>query len=303
VNWNSGRRLQKCLETLSGATKVVIVDNASTDGSIDGLATDQLPVEMISNSANRGFAAGCNQGAAQGTAPYILFLNPDTALSSTALSTALNFMDSDEGRRVAICGLRLVDAEGNTLPSCARFPTAWHMVGRSVGLDRVAPRLVPPHMMLDWSYNERRDVDQVQGAFFLIRRAVFEELKGFDERFFMYFEELELSLRVRRAGWRSTFLPDATVFHEERASSNLVLSSRLFYAIRSRVLYAFMHFAWWQATAVMLAALSVEAMARLCFSLVKGSWRDFESTIGAYTRVWIALPDILRAARQALASR
>jgi GT2 family glycosyltransferase len=110
----------------------------------------------------------------------------------------------------------------------------------------------------------------------------------------MYFEELDLSLRARRAGWRSMFLPDATVFHEERASSDLVPSSRLFYAIRSRVLYAYKHFKWWQATAIMLAALSIEAVARFGFTLLTGSWRDASSIIGAYARVWGAVPEMLR---------
>jgi GT2 family glycosyltransferase len=136
---------------VSEATSVVVVDNASIDGSAEDLVSSGPSLGQISNGTNRGFAAACNQGAAKGTAPYILFLNPDTELSSTALSTALRFMEGDEARDVAICGLRLVDGDGNTLPSCARFPTAWHMIGRSFGIDRLAPRLVPPHLMLEWS--------------------------------------------------------------------------------------------------------------------------------------------------------
>jgi len=296
VNWNSGHRLQQCVDSLAGANKIVVIDNASTDDSATSLSASGLPLEVILNERNRGFAAACNQGATRGTSKYILFLNPDTSLSPNALVTAIRFMNSRAASDVAICGLRLVDAMGNTQPSCARFPRPSHLIGRSLGIDRVAPRVIPPHLMLDWKHDERRYVDQVMGACLLIRRAVFEELHGFDERFFMYFEELDLSLRARRKGWRSMFLPDASVFHEGGASSDLIPATRLFYVLRSRILYAYKHFAWWQALGVTATTLSIEMLGRLAFSAIKFSAADAGVTIKAYVKTWGAAPEILRTA-------
>src|SRR5260370_622931 len=148
-------------------------------------------------------------------------------------------------------------------------------------MDRLAHRIVPPHLMLDWNHDERRYVDQVMGACLLIRRSIFEELHGFDERFFMYFEELDLSLRARRKGWRSMFLPDASVFHEGGASSDLIPDTRLFYVLRSRILYAYKHFAWWQALGVTATTLSVEMLGRLAYSAIKFSPAGAALTIKA----------------------
>ena len=296
VNWNSGRRLQQCVDSLAGATKVVVIDNASTDGSARSLEAPGISLEVILNETNRGFAAACNQGAARGKSRYILFLNPDTTLSPDALATAIRFMNSRAASDVAICGLRLVDAHGQTQPSCARFPKPSHLIGRSLGIDRVAPRIVPPHLMLDWNHDERRYVDQVMGACLLIRRSIFEELHGFDERFFMYFEELDLSLRARRKGWRSMFLPDASVFHEGGASSDLIPDTRLFYVLRSRILYAYKHFAWWQALGVTATTLSVEMLGRIAYSAIKFSPTGAALTIKAYIKTWGAAPEILRTA-------
>jgi GT2 family glycosyltransferase len=296
VNWNSGRRLQQCVNSLTGATSVVVIDNASGDGSADNLVASGFPLEVIFNETNRGFAAACNQGAALGHNKYILFLNPDTRLSPQALPTAIRFMNSREASDVAICGLRLVDDLGRTTPSCARFPKPSHLIGRSLGIDRIAPRLVPPHLMLEWDHGQRRYVDQVMGACLLIRRAVFEDLRGFDERFFMYFEELDLSLRARRRGWRSMFLPDADVFHEGGASSDQIPATRLFYVLRSRILYAYKHFKWWQALSVTAAGLSVEMLGRLAYSTIKLSPTDAVDTIKAFVKTWAAAPEILRIA-------
>jgi len=296
VNWNSGHRLQQCVDSLAGATKVVVIDNASTDGSAKSLKAPGLQLSVILNETNRGFAAACNQGAIFGDSKYILFLTPDTRLSPPALATALRFMNSREASDVAICGLRLVDATGATQPSCARFPRPAHLIGRSLGIDRVAPRIVPPHLMLEWKHDDRRYVDQVMGAFLLIRRSVFEELHGFDERFFMYFEELDLSLRARGKGWRSIFLPDPTVVHEGGASSDLIPDTRLYYVLRSRILYAYKHFAWWQALGVTATTLSVEMLGRLAFSAINLSVADAAVTIKAFVKTWGAAPEILRTA-------
>ena len=158
------------------------------------------------NADNRGFGAACNQGAAGSDADFLLFLNPDTRLMPGSLAEPVRYLRSPEHETVGIVGIQLFDADGHVARNTARAPTAWSMVGNSVGLDRLMPRLFPPHFVTEWAHDETRPVDQVMGAFFLVRRSVFEALGGFDERFFVYYEDLDFSVRARAHGWSSVYL-------------------------------------------------------------------------------------------------
>jgi hypothetical protein len=219
VNWNAGPWLRDCLESLAACdqgdiARVTVVDNASADGSADGLDDLPLPLETIRNRRNVGFAAACNQGAARGTSEYLLFLNPDTRLFPDTLRTVVRFMSSDEGAGVGICGVEIVDGAGHLTISCSRFPTLRIVFGRMTGLDRVAPRLLPSQHMAPAELVESRPVDQVIGAFYLVRRHLFTAAGGFDERYFMYFEDVDLAERLSRAGWLHVYAPSAVVVHE-----------------------------------------------------------------------------------------
>lgn len=104
------------------------------------------------------------------------------------------------------------------------------------------PRKFPSHFMQDFDHCSSREVDHVIGAFFLVRRSVFEQLKGFDERYFVYLEDLDFSLRARKAGWKTYYLADATAYHKGGGTSEQVKAHRLFYSLRSRMIYGFRHF-------------------------------------------------------------
>ena len=211
VNWNSGELLRECLASiapsksaLAGAAqlhKVVIVDNGSNDGSQRAEDLRGLPIEWIQNAENRGFAAACNQGAAACETDLILFLNPDTRLFADSLRVAVEAFARPGHERVGIVGLALQDDSGQVVPSCARFPRAHHFLTHAVGIDRVWPQT--GHAMTEWDHLSTRRVDQVIGAFFMIRRSLFERLDGFDERFFVYFEEVDLARRAAQSGWAS----------------------------------------------------------------------------------------------------
>ena len=192
VNWNFGRQLAECLASLAATDRtrvtlgrVVVVDNASTDGSAEGLDHGDLPLEILTNPTNRGFAAACNQGARAGQSPYILFLNPDTRVQFDSLAAPLAWLESPNAADIGICGIQLVDADGRVARSCARFPTAGQLVAAAVGLDRLVPGAFPGFIMRDWDHQQSRRVDHVIGAFYLVRRSVFERLGGFDERYFV----------------------------------------------------------------------------------------------------------------------
>jgi N-acetylglucosaminyl-diphospho-decaprenol L-rhamnosyltransferase len=290
VNWNTGPMLAECLHSIAEAhtgvelRRVVVVDNASTDRSLEPAAAAALPLAIVLNADNRGFGAACNQGAAGATADYVLFLNPDTRIRPGTLAHTLAFMESPANRDVGICGIRLVDEEGRTSTAAARFPTLRVLVGESTRLSRLAPAIFPPHLLTARECHTTRDVDQVIGAFFLIRRALFETLGGFDERFFVYYEEVDLSLRAARAGFRSVYFAGAEAIHHGGLSSNQVKAARLFYSLRSRLLYVNKHLPAPSARLVQLITFGVEWPLRMAWAATRGR-ESVRETIEGYRRL------------------
>ncbi len=303
VNWNAGDQLRECLESLDDAgvgidlRRVVVVDNASTDASLDRLLTSRRPVTIVRNAENRGFAAACNQGAQGSDASYLLFLNPDTRLHPDALRRALEFMEDPQSVEVGICGIQLVDAGSRVSRTCARFPEVRHFVSQAVGLDRLLKRGAFSCPMVEWDHRQSREVDHVIGAFFLVRAPLFERLNGFDERFFVYLEDLDFSYRARRAGFRSYYLASAQAYHRGGGTSEQAKAARLFYSLRSRLLYAFKHFGVVPATLVLVSTLVLEPAVRLAYRGAGRSMAEMGETARAYAMLYSSLPTTLRAAR------
>ena len=292
VNWNSGAQLRECLQSFAAvadddvAARVTVIDNASTDRSSEGLEAS-MPLAVVRNADNRGFGAACNQGAAGSEADFLLFLNPDTRLMPGSFAEPVRYLRAHENERVGIVGIQLVDADGRVARNTARAPTAWSMVGNSVGFDRLAPRLFPPHFVTEWAHDQTRTVDQVMGAFFLVRRSLFEVLGGFDERFFVYYEDLDFSVRARAQGWRSVYLSTAQAFHRGQGTTEGATARRTFYFCRSRILYARKHFGALGALAVTLATLALEPLARLA-----AAPRSAGDTLRAFAMLWRDLPNL-----------
>ena len=299
VNWNAGDLLRACIASVPAALtgdftleRMVVVDNASTDGSADSLE-EGVPLAVLRNRTNRGFAAACNQGAAGSRADWLLFLNPDTRLSAGSLAPALAFLAEPAQDRVGILGIRLVDEAGRTQRSCARVPTPGRILAQAAGLDRLVPGLFPPHFMTEWDHADSRPVDQVMGAFLLIRRSLFQELGGFDERFFVYFDDVDLCLRARRAGWEVLHFAGAEAFHRGCGTTDAVRDLRLFYALRSRILFAAKHFSPAAAALVAAATLTVEPLTRLAHALARRSPADARAVLRGSALLWRALPGLL----------
>ncbi len=297
VNWNSGAQLRECLQSFAAvadddvAARVTVIDNASTDGSSEGLEAS-MPLAVVRNADNRGFGAACNQGAAGSEADFLLFLNPDTRLMPGSFAEPVRYLRAHENERVGIVGIQLVDADGRVARNTARAPTAWSMVGNSVGFDRLAPRLFPSHFVTEWAHDQTRTVDQVMGAFFLVRRSLFEALGGFDERFFVYYEDLDFSVRARAQGWRSVYLSTAQAFHRGQGTTEGATARRTFYFCRSRILYARKHFGALGALAVTLATLALEPLARLA-----AAPRSAGDTLRAFAMLWRDLPNLFGSRR------
>ncbi len=294
VNWNSGAQLRECLESVARSRmdgwrleSVVVVDNASTDGSLAGIGELGLPLRVLTNSSNRGFAAACNQGAGESRADYLLFLNPDCRVEPDAIDKMVAFMECSP--EVGIAGPQLVDERGEISRSCARFPSLRTMIGRATGLDHLVPSLFPPHFLKEWNHGDTRLVDQIMGACFLVRGNLFRLLSGFDERFFVYFEEVDFSFRASALGWSSAYLHSAQVFHRGCGTSEQARADRLFYSLQSRLRYAKKHFGPVAALTVALVTLFWEPVPRLVLALARRAPEEAGEVLIAYARLWSAL--------------
>jgi GT2 family glycosyltransferase len=285
VNWNSGSQLQNCINSIqrfgvSYVSKIIIVDNGSTDGSINNIVPNSS-VSLILAGSNLGFAKACNLGAELAVGNYLLFLNPDAALHKHTLAVAMEFMERRENANVGICGVQLVDDFSSPVTSSARFPTLRILAGSALGLRKILPEYFPAHFMSPEELMESKVVEQVIGAFFFVRKTVFEICGGFDERFFVYFEEVDLSLRAKKLGYLSFFLKEATAFHKGGGCSESVKAARLFYSLRSRVLYAQKHYS--AVSYVLLIILTlVEFPLRVLRGILRRSLVDVKDTVIAY---------------------
>lgn len=284
VNWNAGQQLRECIDSVvqysdSLVSNTIVVDNGSTDKSddtVDGVAD----ITLVRAGENLGFGKACNVGANLASSEFILFLNPDARLFPGTLVASLNFMRQPENASTGICGVQLVDENRNVVRTCARFPSVHGFVSHATGIDRIIPMV--GHFMREWDHSMTRQVDQVMGAFFLVRRSLYEELGGFDERFFVYFEEVDFSYRARQLGWMSTYFADAQAFHAGGGTSYQVKAKRLFYSLRSRLLYVFKHFNPLAITVVLPTTLLCEPVTRSLLAIGRHSWASLKETWSAY---------------------
>ncbi len=216
VSFNTRALLRDCLRTLDAAPptlarETLVVDNASRDDSAAMVAAEFPAVRLIRNATNLGFARANNLGWRASSGAQILFLNSDTLVPPTALPALVAFLDAHPA--AGICAPRLARADGSAQPfAFGRDPSPAYLVAR--GWNRLARR----RALHDWDTRAAQRVDWVSGAGLCVRRAVLEQIGGWDENFFMYFEDNDLCLRARRAGWDVYYAPQATITHWGGAS-------------------------------------------------------------------------------------
>lgn len=218
INWNVREFLQKCLlsiyrETKNSSFEVLVIDNASSDGSGEMVQALNLPhLTLIRNNENRGFAAAVNQGLQQARGEYFLLLNPDTEFQSGTLDKLAVFLK--ENPRYCVAGCQLLNPDGTVQPSVRGFPTLLDQIQILCKLHHLyLSSSLRRYFALDFDYQKTQEVDQIMGAFFGIKRAVLEQIGFFDEKFYLWFEEVDFCQRAKKAGWPVVYAPIAQVIH------------------------------------------------------------------------------------------
>ena len=218
--------LEQCLFSVKEATKgleneIIVVDNKSTDGSREQLLLKFSGTKVIINDKNLGFAKACNQGFKVASGKYILFLNPDTILSETNLTDCLSFFETHPD--AGAVGVRMIDIQKKFLKESKRgAPTPSASFYKLFGLAAMFPRskVFSKYYEGHLPEKENNPVDVLSGAFMMIRKEVLEKLNGFDERFFMYGEDIDLSIRIMQSGYKNYYLGTVDVMHLKGGSTS-----------------------------------------------------------------------------------
>jgi GT2 family glycosyltransferase len=226
VTWNVRDLTLACLAVLQRElheipSEVIVVDNASGDGTVEAVRAAYPETRIVANRANMGYPAANNQGVAAARGDYVLFLNPDTEPGPGSVAACLSALEADAAVGVAGCRLELED--GSVQLECARHPYLLrHLAMELLYLHMLFPRsrIFGDHLMGYWDHRGERDVEAICGAFMMARRSVVEQVGGLPSDVFMYHEDLAFCLRVRRAGWRIRYLGEHVTLHRWRGSSS-----------------------------------------------------------------------------------
>jgi hypothetical protein len=265
VSYNCREVLRDCLASAC-AYYAVVVDNASTDGSAEMVRAEFPEVKLIRNQENRGFAAACNQGIMAAHQPLVLLLNPDALITDDAVQRLLEVMSARPD--VGACGPRILNPDGSLQPSCRCFPILPRLLLDELGFGKLFPhsRFFGGYRMTWWAHDQQREVDQLMGAALLLRRTALEQVGVLDERFFVYFEEVDLCLRLRQAGWKVLFVPTAQVVHHGGQSAHQVLREATLYRYRSMCTFYRKYYPAWHLAILKMAIWAATTMRVMLYS-------------------------------------
>jgi GT2 family glycosyltransferase len=219
VTWNSRADITKCLQSLIAFctgidVEIIVFDNASTDGTADFVAAHFPQVRLLPSPVNTGFARGNNLAAQAARGRYLLFLNPDTWVNADLAAALAQFLDAHP--QAGACAPRFLNPDGSLQRGAIRtLPTLATLFYDLSGAARLFPRSrrCGGYLMTWWDHNDSREIEQPAGACFAIRREVFAQIGGFDEGYFMYYEDVELCRAILAAEWKIYFLHEACVYH------------------------------------------------------------------------------------------
>lgn len=231
LNYNAKKFIIDCLNSVARAKKekfsweVIVVDNASSDGSVEELRkynSSKLPFQLIENKQNVGFAGGNNDGVPRASGKYILFLNPDTVVEKDTLLYMISFMDEHKEVGAATCKLKLVNGQ---LDDAAHrgFPTPWNAFCHFSKLEKIFPRsrLFSGYSLGHLSTESTHSIDALSGAFMIVRREAGEQVGWWDEDYFWYGEDIDFSYRLNERGWKIMYVSDVSILHYKGVSSGV----------------------------------------------------------------------------------
>ena len=229
VTYNNVDIIIKCLKSLAGAlagytSQILVIDNRSTDGTVEVLKSFAKQQQFFShlvidvNPENRGYTKAVNQGLRKAAGNYILILNPDVIPFDSTLRVLRRRLEDDKA--IGIVAPQLLNMDGTIQPSCRYFPGKLDVVFKVLSLDLFFPDIFGFRRwyMPDFDFNSSRDVDQPQGAFWLVSKELVDRVGFLDETFFMFFSDVDFCYRVRQSGWRIHFCAEAYALHQQGAS-------------------------------------------------------------------------------------
>lgn len=274
VSYNTRNILHDCLKSLYKNTplkfEVIIVDNASTDGSIEMIKKNFPKVRLIVNKENKGFGGGNNQGSKIAKSDYLLLLNSDTVIKDDAIAKTLNYAKSQKNLGAISC--QLLNKDGSIQPSGGYFPNLANLITWQFGLDdlpivgSIIQNLIKPvHPKLSF-YTGPKKMDWVTGAFTIIPTKIYKQVGGFDEKIFMYAEELELCYRIKKRGYEVRYYPKFSITHlgGKSGGTKLALQSEI-----KGIKYFFTkHRQAWQLPLVNLVFLIGSSLRYLAFGII-----------------------------------
>jgi len=236
-SWNTKGLLRNCLKSLGSSYEIIVVDNGSTDGSPVMVEKEFPHVLLIKNKKNLGFGAANNQGMKRAKGDYLLLLNSDTIVKDKAPLLMAKYLK--EYKEVGVVGCQLLNKDGSLQPSAGPFP----------GLKIALIMLFLEHWFGDLvrsSFKTAKEVDWVMGAAFMLRREILEKVGFMDEGLFMYMDEVEYSLRIKKAGYKVVFYPRAQIIHLWEGSSRTGRTDPILNIYRGLIYFYKKHYPQWQ---------------------------------------------------------
>ena len=246
INWNTRDYLLNCIDSIfenfigvpQTQFEILVVDNASTDGSVDAVRKKFSNINVLQMQTNLGFAKANNTAARRAKGDFLLFINPDTIIFPSSISILVDFLSTHHS--TGAVGPRILNPDRSIQISIWPKPTLLREFWRLFHLDRLYPvSQYPKSKILS---KVPQPVDVMMGAFFIIRRSLFEELDGFDEQFFIYSEEIDLFVRMADLNWSLYFVPDAIVIHYKGKSTRQVSEEMFIELYRNKLRYIKKHF-------------------------------------------------------------
>ncbi len=269
VNYNTKIHLKKCIASISKnppkcSYEIIVVDNASKDGSKKFLKKIQREnIKVILNKKNIGFGAACNQIASAQKSSYILFLNPDVEVEKDGIDKLLNSLKGN--KKVGVITGKLLFPDGSLQFSCRKSPTILRVLfGRESVLRKIFPNNIISRefLMTDFDYNKIQFPDFIRGAVMLFKMDVFKKIGGFDEKFFLFFEDADICQRLKKMNYKIIYLPEAIFYHslgestkKQKIRTKITINISMFYFIRKNMNYNFL----------LLSLLFTALMIRLVF--------------------------------------